>query len=104
MRAISMTRKLLTVLALTASIAACAAVSGRETTSEYVDDVAITAKVRAAIIEDPDLKLHQVSVETMKNVVQLSGFVATARFKTRAGDLARSVEGVRSVKNDLIIR
>jgi len=104
MRTISMTKKLLAVLVLTASVAACAAVTGRETGAEYVDDAAITAKVRAAIIADPNLKLFQVSVETMKDVVQLSGFVDSAGSKNKAGELARSVQGVRSVKNDLVVR
>jgi hyperosmotically inducible periplasmic protein len=97
-------RKLLTVFALAASIAACSAVSGRETAGEYVDDATITAKVRAAIIGEPSLKPLEVSVETMQDVVQLSGFVDSPQAKYKAGELALGIDGVRSVRNDLIVR
>lgn len=89
---------------LTMSVAACAAISGRETAGEYVDDATITTKVKTAILNEPTLKSRQISVETMQNAVQLSGFVDSAQTKTKAGEIARSIVGVRSVKNDLIIR
>jgi len=104
MRNVTPMRKFLTVFALAASIAACAAVSGRETAGEYVDDATITAKVKVVIFEEPSLKSLQVSVETMQNVVQLSGFVDSPQARSKAGELARGVYGVRSVKNDLIVR
>lgn len=97
-------KQLAVALLLTVSITACAAMSGRETTAEYVDDTAITTKVKAAILDEPSLKSRQVSVETMQSTVQLSGFVDSAKTKSKAGEIARGVTGVRSVKNDLIVR
>jgi hyperosmotically inducible periplasmic protein len=91
-------------LALTTSLAACAVMSGRETAGEYVDDATITTKVKAAMFDDPSVKVMQIGVETMQNVVQLSGFVDSAQTKARAGELAGSVTGVRQVKNDLVAR
>jgi hyperosmotically inducible periplasmic protein len=104
MRNANWLRSFLVVLALTTSLAACAVMSGRETVGEYVDDATITTKVKAAMFDDPSVKGTQISVETMQNVVQLSGFVDSPQVKTRAGELARSVTGVREVKNDLVVR
>lgn len=75
-----------------------------ETTGQYVDDSAITGKIKAAILKDPDLKVSQISVETYKGVVQLSGFVDTPDMKSKATEVANSVPGVVKVKNDLIIK
>lgn len=92
------------VLLLAVSLGACDAISGRETPGEYVDDTTITTRVIAEIIQDPSLKKFQVSVETFQNVVQLSGFVDSPQNVSRAGELARNVPGVRSVRNDLLVR
>ena len=104
MRNANRLRSFLVVLALTTSLAGCAVMSGRETVGEYVDDATITTKVKAAMFDDPALKVMQIGVETMQNVVQLSGFVDSEQTKARAGERARSVEGVREVKNDLVVR
>jgi osmotically-inducible protein OsmY len=82
----------------------CAATPTRESTGEFVDDSAITAKVKAAFIREPTVKAFDVSVETFKGVVQLSGFVDTATQKTRAGEVARGVTGVRDVKNNITVK
>jgi osmotically-inducible protein OsmY len=82
----------------------CASTPTREGTGEYVDDSAITAKVKAAIVNEPSLKVFQINVETFKGEVQLSGFVDTAQSVTKAGEVARGVKGVRSVKNSLIVK
>lgn len=87
---------------LVTSAAGCAAISGRETPGEYVDDATISTKVRASIINE--LGLKQISVETMQNAVQLSGFVDSPQIKARAGEIARGVSGVQSVRNDLVVR
>lgn len=97
-------RMLLAAIVLATSMAACAAISGRETAGEYVDDAAITTKVKAAIFDEPSLHSMQVNVETMQNVVQLSGFVDTQTAKSKAGELAGNVDGVLSVENDLVVR
>jgi len=69
-----------------------------------VDDSVITGKVKAALVADPTTKAHQISVETFKGVVQLSGFVDTSEAKMRATQVAETVEGVKNVKNDLELR
>lgn len=91
-------------LALVATVPACAAIEGRQTAGQYVDDASISTKVRAAFVADDNLKARQISVETFNRTVQLSGFVDSSAEKTRATDVARKVEGVQSVKNDLVVR
>jgi len=86
------------------SVLGCAATSTQESTGEYIDDSVITSKVKAAILNEPSLKVFQISVDTNKNVVQLSGSVATSSERAKAGEIARSVPGVRSVKNDLLLK
>jgi len=86
------------------ALAACAETGTRESTGTYVDNSAITGKVKAAILQDPSLKVMQIHVTTFKNVVQLSGFVDTPQMVERAGKVARDVEGVSSVQNDLIVK
>jgi osmotically-inducible protein OsmY len=98
-----MMRALLVLLAL-AVIAGCAATRTKESSGEYVDSSVITAKVKAAIFDDKTLKVYDITVETFKDVVQLSGFVNSAEIKNRAGVVAGGVSGVRSVKNDLIVK
>jgi osmotically-inducible protein OsmY len=84
--------------------AGCAATSTRESTGQYIDDSSITTRVKKAIFDEPSLKVTQINVDTYKSVVQLSGWVdSTAQIGT-AGSVARSVEGVTSVKNDLRIK
>ena len=95
-------RSVLVAFALVTSVAGCAAMSGRETAGEYVDDATISTKVRASIISE--LGLKQIGVETMQNVVQLSGFVDSSQTKARAGDIARGISGVKQVRNDLVVR
>ena len=82
----------------------CASTPTRESSGQYLDDSAITTKVKAAIFDDPSLKVLQINVETFKGEVQLSGFVDSAQNIRRAREVARSVMGVRSVKNDLIVK
>jgi len=91
-------------LALAGSLAACAETATSESTGAYVDDAAITTKVKAAIFDDPSLKVLQIHVVTYKNVVQLSGFVDSQSAVARAGVVASNVAGVKSLQNDLIVR
>jgi osmotically-inducible protein OsmY len=92
------------VLLVVAVIAGCAATRTQESTGQYVDDSTITAKVKAAILQDPALKVFAISVETFKGTVQLSGFVNSAEIRSRAAVVASRVSGVQSVKNDLIVK
>lgn len=87
-----------------AVLAACAPTSTRESTGEYIDDAAITTKVKAALAADPVAKASQVKVTTYKGTVQLSGFVDTPEAARRAAELAREVNGVKAVKNDTVVR
>ena len=102
-RTTSITRFVIGLL-LVALIAGCAGSATQESTGEYIDDSGITASVKAAIYDDPTLKVGQISVESHKGVVQLSGFVDSRQAATRAAELARSVKGVKSVKNSLIVK
>lgn len=85
-------------------IAGCAGGPTSESTGEYLDDLALSTKVRTSILGDSRLKVLQISVETFKGVVQLSGFVDSAGASTRAVELARTVKGVKSVNNSLIVK
>lgn len=82
----------------------CSSTSERSSTGEYVDNSVITAKVKSLLAKDDFLKSFQISVESFKDEVQLSGFVNTRDAKEKAGQIARSVKGVKSVKNDLIVK
>lgn len=97
-------RQFLLGLALAGSLAACSAIQGRETAGQYVDDTTITTKVKAAILNDQGLKGMQINVETMQGVVQLSGFVDTSQQAAQAATDARSVEGVKAVRNSIVVR
>jgi hyperosmotically inducible protein len=74
------------------------------TAGQDVDDSMVTASVKAKLMDDPTTKSYQISVETQKGVVQLTGFVDSKTMKNRAGEVARSVDGVKDVRNDLEIR
>jgi osmotically-inducible protein OsmY len=87
-----------------ASLIGCAPTATREGTGEYFDDTVITAKVKAAILDEPSLKSTEINVETFKGVVQLSGFVASSAAASKATDVARGVKGVKSVKNDTLVK
>jgi osmotically-inducible protein OsmY len=76
----------------------------RETAGQYLDDSVMTTKVKAAIFGEESLKSLQINVKTYKGQAQLSGFVDSEQNATRAGEVARSVAGVASVKNDLIVK
>ena len=82
----------------------CASTTKHEGTGEYVDDAVITTKVKAAIFDDPAVKSTEVSVETFKGVVQLSGFVSSQAAMNRAVEVTRKVSGVKSVKNDMRLK
>lgn len=72
--------------------------------SERVDDAAITAKVKAALAGDPRTKAHQVNVETREGAVQLSGYVDNSEAKSTAEELARNVDNVKSVDNEIDVK
>jgi len=87
-----------------ATVLGCASTSKQEGTGEYLDDSVITTKVKAAVFNEPSLKSSEINVETFKGVVQLSGFVSTEADIQKAVEIARSVKGVKSVKNDMRVK
>jgi hypothetical protein len=94
----------LVLLVLIAFFTACAATRTQESTGEYVDDSVITSKVKSLLAADDFLKSFQIGVESFKGVVQLSGFVNSQKAVDKAVEITRSVKGVKSVKNDLIVK
>jgi hyperosmotically inducible protein len=86
------------------TVTACASSAKQEGTGEYIDDSVITTKVKAAIFNDPTLKATEISVETFKGTVQLSGFVSSQASAEKAVQLARTIRGVVAVKNDMRIK
>ena len=96
--------RFLVVLMMIAAFVACASTPQQSSTGEVVDDSVITTKIKSEIAADDLLKGFQVSVETRKGIVELSGFVDSQKAKDKAGEIARGVGGVKSVKNALIVK
>lgn len=87
-----------------ALLAACGGTPTRESTGEYIDDTVITSKVKAALVADDSVKAANVSVETFKGTVQLSGFADDTAEITRAVEIASKVAGVRAVQNEIKLK
>jgi len=96
--------RFLMILALIVAFTACASTRTHESAGEYVDDSVITTKVKTLLAQDDFLKSFQISVETFQGAVQLSGFVNTQRAVDRASEIVRGVKGVKSIKNNLIVK
>jgi len=92
------------ILALIATFVTCASTPKQESTGEYVDDSVITTKIKSLLAADDFLKSFQIGVETYKGIVQLSGFVNSQQAVDKAAEITKSVKGVKSVKNNLIIK
>jgi len=98
------------LLALTGALAisgltgGCAATPTSDSTGQYVDDTTITTKVKSALLGDDAVKSFEIKVETMKGVVQLSGFVDTSDQRSAAGRDAAAVRNVKDVRNNLIVK
>jgi osmotically-inducible protein OsmY len=90
--------------AVLTGMSGCASTATQESTGQYLDDTAITAKVKTAIFNDASLKSAEINVETFKGVVQLSGFVSSAADIQRAVQLVQGISGVRSVRNDMRLK
>ena len=96
--------RFLLLLVMIATLAACAATPTRESTGEYVDDSVITTKVKSLLAADDFLKSFQIGVETYQGIVQLSGFVDSQKAVDKADEIVKSVKGIKSVKNNLIVK
>ncbi len=94
----------LVALMMIAAFMACASTPQQTSTGEYIDDTVITTKVKTELANDNLLKSFQISVETRKGIVDLSGFVDSQYAVDKAGEIARGVEGVKSVNNALIVK
>ena len=96
--------KMLLVGAISMIIIACAASPQAESTGEYLDSTTTTTKVKASLVDQLGTDGFAVKVKTYKDQVQLSGFVDSPRIKQRAATIAAGVGGVKSVRNDIIVK
>lgn len=85
-------------------LAACQSDPNKQSAGDYIDDATITARVKTALIQAPDVKAHQINVETHNGVVQLSGFVDSEDEARRAVDAADDVPGVTKVESDMRVK
>jgi osmotically-inducible protein OsmY len=85
-------------------LSGCASTPTTESAGEYLDNAAITTKIKSAYAADPVVKALSVHVTTYKGVVQLTGTVSSSAGKKRAEEIARSVAGVKDVKNGLVVK
>ncbi len=99
-----------TLLAATISAVALLAVSGcavtrdQQTVGAYIDDATITTQIKARFLENKDVAATSISVETLNGVVLLSGFAKNTTEKVTADSLARRVNGVRTVRNEIVVQ
>jgi osmotically-inducible protein OsmY len=82
----------------------CAVSRDQQTVGAYVDDTAITASVKSRLLDNPDVAGTSITVETLNGTVMLSGFAKNQKEKTTAESIARRVDGVRAVKNQITVR
>jgi len=92
------------LVALSVTLGGCAGGSKQESTGEYIDDAVITAKVKTTLIDDREVRARDIRVETLKGVVHLSGTAGSAHESSKAARLTRGVPGVKSVRNDIVVR
>jgi len=86
------------------STAGCAVTRGQESVGAYVDDATITTRVKARFVENKDVDAASIKVETLNGTVMLSGFAKNATERSTAEAVARGVNGVKSVKNEIAVR
>ncbi|MBL8351285.1 MAG: BON domain-containing protein [Burkholderiaceae bacterium] len=100
--------RLILVAAATATLAlatgGCAVVRDQQPVGSYIDDATLTTRVKAKFAADPTVSAMAISVETLKGVVQLSGFAKDESEKDAAARLARETSGVMAVRNDIVVR
>ena len=93
-------------LAVTALIAlpGCAVTRGQSTVGAYIDDATITTQVKARMVDNKEVDAAAISVETLNGTVMLSGFAKNATERMMAENIARGVNGVKTVKNEIVVR
>jgi osmotically-inducible protein OsmY len=104
MSTISKLSQLGVIMLMVTFVSACAGSRTQSSTGEYLDDSMITSKVKAKLLEDKEVSGLAVNVETFKGVVQLSGFAKTEAERQKAVQLARSVGGVKEIKDDIRLK
>lgn len=104
MRKLQRLIKILICTGVLSAFLGCSSTQKHETAGQYVDDSVITTKVKSAILDEMSLKTLQINVKTYQGIVQLSGFVDSADNARKAGEVARTVNGVVEVKNDLLVK
>ena len=82
----------------------CAVTRGQESVGAYVDDTTITSTVKGRYVGNKDVDASSIRVETLNGTVMLSGFAKNATEKATAESIARKVNGVKSVKNEIAVR
>jgi osmotically-inducible protein OsmY len=87
-----------------AAVGGCAVTSGQSSVGDYVDDSTITTRVKARYAQDPAVAATRINVETLQGTVQLSGFATSADEKAKAVELARTVPGVKAVRDSIVVR
>jgi hyperosmotically inducible periplasmic protein len=98
--AVSLAAATLTLLALPG----CAVMRGQESAGAYVDDATITTQIKSRFIENKQVDAASIKVETLNGTVMLSGFAKNATEKSTAERIARDVNGVKSVRNEIAVR
>ena len=94
----------LSAVSLALTLSSCAVMRGQEDVSAYASDTAITTALKAKYAADRDVAATSIGVETLEGTVQLSGFAKSQTEKDKAASIARATKGVKSVKNDVIVR
>jgi osmotically-inducible protein OsmY len=94
----------LSALPLVCGVTGCAGTRYTQSTGERIDDHGDSSRVKKALSDDTQYKYGDVNVQTFKGVVQLSGFVNSRDQKNRAGSLAKQVEGIREVENNITVK
>ena len=90
--------------AVTLFSAGCAVVRQQETVGAYVDDTTITTQIKSRMAANPAVSALSIGVETLKGEVQLSGFAKTTNERATAESIAREINGVKRVRNDIVVR
>lgn len=86
------------------TVSGCAVTRDQQTVGAYIDDTTITTQVKARLLENKDVAGTSISVETLNGVVLLSGFAKNTTEKVTAESIARKVNGVKSVRNEIVVQ
>lgn len=95
---------ILLLVTLAVAIVSCGGSRTRKSAGDVIDDAWITTKIKSKLLADDGLSIFHIEVDTFKGTVQLSGFVNNKYQVDRAAQIARSVSGVRTVRNSLLIK